>query len=281
MLFRKRNQAPKDVDAPRPRAAKSGEGDDANHLDFLAEMIRAYGENAFSLGSRPAQEIAALFEAWARHLLVGLPAPKGDQLPDADEPPSDEPKNLPGLRRAFRAHRESEFEYVTRALGDFREATWAFISGLRRSLAADQASNDQLGHRMRRLESAVRAGEPGAIKNEAQETIGALTQFLSVRGESHQAQLTEMAARLQSLRDELDSVRAQAAIDGLTQVYNRAAFDEQIEREVDLATLLWSAGLSDLRRHRPFQMGQRHPRPPGRRHCPAANGGHAFSMLHA
>lgn len=44
-----------------------------------------------------------------------------------------------------------------------------------------------------------------------------------------------MAGRLECLCDELDSVRKQAAIDPVTELFNRASFDEQIEREVDLA----------------------------------------------
>lgn len=221
-------------------AGKSHE--DEGHLDFVAELIRIYGEGAFAVGARQAEDTQSLFEAWARHLLVGVPAPRDGKPSDEESSAVDDPRDLPGLRRAFRDHRESENEYVSRSLGDFREATWAFISGLRRSLTAEQSADEQLAHRMRRLESAVRSGEPGAIKSEAQDTIAVITRFLSVRGESHQAQLSEMAARLQGLRDELDSVRAQAAIDGLTQVYNRAAFDEQIEREVDLATLFGQRG---------------------------------------
>ena len=37
-------------------------------------------------------------------------------------------------------------------------------------------------------------------------------------------------------------MRAQASIDAVTQIYNRASFDEQIEREVDLATLFGKRG---------------------------------------
>ena len=46
-----------------------------------------------------------------------------------------------------------------------------------------------------------------------------------------------MASRLDKLRDELDNARTQAAIDPVTKIYNRAAFDEQVEREIDLSNL--------------------------------------------
>jgi diguanylate cyclase (GGDEF)-like protein len=95
---------------------------------------------------------------------------------------------------------------------------------------------------MRRLEIAVRNGEPSAIKSEAQQTVSLLTEFLSERGARHQDQITAMAGRLECLPDELDSVRKQAAIDPVTELFNRASFDEQIEREVDLAAVFGKRG---------------------------------------
>ncbi len=243
MVFRRRNpveaETPPPTSDPTPSRAEPAsspiEADKA--VDFLAELLRAYGEHAFDLGSQRASEIRELFEAWARHLLIGVPAPS-HAAPDEDQERDPAAKrDLPGLRQAFGRQRRSERDYVVAALGDFRDATWAFISGLRRSLTVEQAADRRIGHRMRRLESAVRSGDAGTIRTEAQETVGLLTEILSERGARHQAQITEMARRLEGLRDELDNVRAQAAIDSLTGVYNRAAFDEQIEREVDLATL--------------------------------------------
>lgn len=211
-------------------------------LDFIAEMLRILGEYAFDVGPRSAEEIEEFFETWARHLLIGIPPPGREKSTDEKSEGSPVQRDLPGLRRALHDHRKAESQYVTTALGDFREATWAFISGLRRSLTAEQSSDRQIGHRMRRLESAVHSGEPSAIKNEAQQTVALLTEFLSERGTRFQTQISEMAARLEGLRDELDNVRAKAAIDPVTQIFNRSAFDEQIEREVDLATLFGKRG---------------------------------------
>lgn len=217
-------------------------------LDFMAEMLRTLGENAFSVGPKAVSEVEAFFEGWARHLLVGVRPPRADVDESAAKPKPDEEeersskRDLPGLRRAFRDHRKHEVDYVTASLSDFREASWAFIGSLRRSLTVEQTSDRRLGHRMRRLEGAVRGGDAVRIKSEAQETVSLLTEFLAERGNRHQAQITEMASRLESLRDELDSVRAQAAIDAVTKIYNRASFDEQIEREVDLATLFGKRG---------------------------------------
>ncbi len=251
MLFRKKEKNAKpgstSSKADSDKAEVAGEPIAADRaLDFMAEMLRILGERAFDIGSKSASEIELFFETWARHLLVGIRPPSRDPLSDADnaedEDRSAAKRDLPGLRLALREHRDSEKDYVTTALGDFRDATWSFVSGLRRSLSAEQGSDRRIAHRMRRLEGAVRKGEPSAIKSEAEQTVTLLTEFLAERGARHQEQITEMASRLEGLRDELDNVRKQAAIDPVTKLFNRAAFDEQIEREVDLATLFGKRG---------------------------------------
>jgi diguanylate cyclase len=210
-------------------------------VDLIAEMLRTLGENAFDIAERSAADITEFFEGWARHLLIGVPAP-GRTATAADDTRGGSRRDLPGLRRAVHDHRVAEAHYVTQSIGQFREATWAFISGLRRSLSVEQAADRRINHRIRRLEGAVRSGDPGKIRTEAQDTVTLLTEFLSERGTRHQEQIQAMASRLEALREELDSVRAQAAIDAVTLVYNRASFDEQIEREVDLATLFGKRG---------------------------------------
>lgn len=252
MIFGKRKRAA-DPDAP-DRPAASAESSDTGPvhpapepvpadraLELIAEMLRTLGQNAFDLGTLSAAEIAAFFEGWAHHLQFGVPAP-GRGAPVEGPGKSAARRDLPGLRRAFRDHRVAEVDYVKTSLGQFREATWAVIAGLRRSLSAEQTADRRISHRMRRLEGAVRSGDPAQIKAEAQETVTQLTEFLAERGARHQEQITAMASRLETLREELDSVRAQAAIDPLTQIYNRGSFDEQIEREVDLATLFGKRG---------------------------------------
>jgi diguanylate cyclase len=256
MIFGRRKSPGSDEVAALEDARRDGAGDGASGggsdpipadraLDFMAEMLRIQGEHAFDVGVLRSAEVRDFYEAWARHLLVGIPAPKypGDSSPQKPEARAGgSRRDLAGLRHALKDHRVAEARYVTTAIGEFRDATWAFISGLRRSLSAEQASDRRISQRMRRLEGAVRSGDPVKIKAEAQDTVGLLTEFLAERGARHEEQITAMASRLEALREELDSVRAQASIDPVTQIYNRASFDEQIEREVDLATLFGKRG---------------------------------------
>ena len=234
-------------DNPSPAAAggdpETGAGSSAEPIsaeraiDLSADLLRILGEHAFEMGPHGAEATRAFFEAWARHLLLGVvpPGREGADVGEAPEPGTR--RDLAGLRRAVRDHRTREVEFVEEATERFRDATWAFISGLRRSLTVEQNADRRIGLRMRRLEGAVRSGDATKIRDEAQETLQSLTEFLANRGERHRRQIEEMAAKLQGMRNELDTVRQQAARDPLTGLYNRAAFDEQVEREIDLATI--------------------------------------------
>ena len=248
MVFGERKQdAASDEEAAATKSTTQAGGATApipadRALDMMADLLRILGEHAFDVDTHSAAEIEETFETWARHLLIGVPPPTRDRSEGEPSALGDGKRDLPGLRRAVEEQRVAENEYVTRSLGDFREATWSFISGLRRSLTAEQAADRGIGHRMHRLEGAVRSGEPDKIKNEAQETVSMLTEFLAERGARQQEQIQQMASRLDKLRDELDNARTQAAIDPVTGIYNRAAFDEQIEREIDLSTLFGTRG---------------------------------------
>lgn len=158
MLFGKRDKQVKSKTGQAKASSDSGKSDSGEEpiaadraLDFMAEMLRILGERAFDIGPKSAGEIEIFFETWARHLLVGVAPPGREMNADEDAAPDASKRDLPGLRRALRDHRDSEKDYVTTSLGDFRDATWSFISGLRRSLSAEQSSDRQISHRMRRL----------------------------------------------------------------------------------------------------------------------------------
>jgi len=202
-------------------------------LDLGADLLRSFGEHAFDVLEQSAADTRTAFDQWARHLLVGAPAP-GEENGDGGAPVT---RNLARLRRAFREQRRKESEFVASTLANYREATWTFLGGLRRSLAADRMGDGQIHSRMQELEAAVIDGDAERIMREAQDTVHVLSRVLAEREQRSAEQLAELAGRLETLREELDAARNEAATDALTGLYNRGAFDDQIEREIDLALL--------------------------------------------
>ena len=233
-MFFRRDKPSSDPPAERAAtpAAAGVSADDA--LDLAADLLRTYGENAFDLDEAGALETRGAFDQWARHILVGAPIP-GEGAPEGGGPPAK--RETGRARRAFRDHRRAERDFVTTTLGHYRQATWAFLGGLRRSLASDRISDDQVSARMQGLEAAVRDGDAARIKAEAQDAVTVIARVLTEREERSATQVAELASRLDALRAELEAARSEAATDALTGLFNRGAFDEQLEREVDLSLL--------------------------------------------
>lgn len=239
MFWKRKEPGP----ATRARAVTTTTGEEssplsaAESLDALAEFLRIFGSGAFDLESRSAEQVRENCEAWARHLLVGL-APPGYPA-DAAEWQSgvDTPRDLPGLRRFVDETRREENRYLNLRLTNMLGAIWAFISSLRHTLAFEQQSDEQVGHRLRCLESAARGNSTERLKQEALETVDLVRRCMEKRGEHHRAQIASMGSRLEDMRAELSVVREQAICDGLTGLFNRASLDEHLERLVDLRNL--------------------------------------------
>lgn len=237
-MFWKR-EAPKPATRPQLRTSSAGSSPVSAEasLDALAEFLRSFGKGAFDLETKSAVQVQERCEAWARHLLVGVEPTDYPAEADDWEPGVDAPRDLQGLRRFMADTRQEEHSFIGRRLSNMLEAIWTFIAGMRHALVFEQQTDEQVAHRLRRLESAARGNSTEQLKQEALETVSMLRQCMQDRCAHQQALVENLGARLETLRSELTVVREQAACDGLTGLYNRASLDEHLERIVDLRNL--------------------------------------------
>jgi diguanylate cyclase (GGDEF)-like protein len=229
-------------EAPKPaaRAATLMSSNDSSpvsaeaSLEALAEFLRSYGSGAFDLENRSAEQVQARCEAWARHLLVGVESPDFPAEGDDWKPGVDAPRDLLGLRRFIADTRAAEHSFISQNLNNMLEAIWSFISGMRHTLVFERQADEQVAHRLRRLESAARGNSTERLKQEALETVSMLRKCMADRGDHQWALIESLGVRLETMRAELSVVREQAACDGLTGLYNRASLDDHLERIVEL-----------------------------------------------
>lgn len=228
--------------APKiPKPAARG-GDDApvsaeKSLDLLADFLRIFGDFAFDLENVSAEEIRQRCDVWARHLIVGIQPPGYPPEASAWQGGAQAPRDLPGLRRFVDETRREENRFINQSLGNMFEAIWAFIGGLRHSLAFESKTDERVAHRLWRLEQAASGHSTERLKREALETVGLVRETMQKRGDQQQALIRSLGTRLETMRAELTVVREQAACDGLTGVFNRASLDEHLGRMVDLRNL--------------------------------------------
>ncbi|HYQ44113.1 MAG TPA: GGDEF domain-containing protein [Polyangiaceae bacterium] len=210
-------------------------GEDAA-IDAVTHLLKAFGENAFDTDNVTAVETRAECEGWAKKIAVG-------EAKNEDTEPTGKPfkRDFAGVRRYFSAQRSHEREFVGRSLGNLREAVHAFARCLTTTVGEDRAADERVGAQLGKLVGAFQSNDSQAIRNEAEGIVAVVQEVMAKRSESQKRMLSELSQKISDLRDELQEVREKAALDPLTQLFNRAALDAHLDRVADLAFLLSSS----------------------------------------
>lgn len=213
----------------------ASDGEDAA-LDAVAHLLKTFGEHAFDTENVSAQETRAECEGWARKITVGE-----GKTQDAQGAGKPFKRDFAGVRRYFAAQRTHEREFVGRSLGNLREAVHAFARCLTTTVGEDRAADERVGAQLGRLVGAFQSNDSEAIRSEAEGIVAVVQEVMAKRSESQKRMLSELSQKISDLRDELQEVREKAALDPLTQLFNRAALDAHLDRVADLAFLLSSS----------------------------------------
>jgi len=231
MFWKKANGTSGPESAPQP-----SNGEDAA-LDAIASLLKAFGESAFDTDNVSAYETRAECDGWAQKITVGG-GKSGDSEQSAGKPFK---RDFAGVRRYFTAQRSHEREFVGRSLGNLREAVHAFARCLTTTVGEDRAADERVGAQLGKLVGAFQSNDSEAIRSEAEGIVVVVQEVMAKRSESQKRMLSELSEKITDLRDELQEVREKAALDPLTQLFNRAALDAHLDRVADLAFLLSSS----------------------------------------
>jgi diguanylate cyclase len=205
-------------------------------LDTVASLLKTFGEHAFDTDNVTAAETRGECEGWAQRITVG--GGKGEPT-DGEAKPFR--RDFGGVRRYFSAQRSHEREFVGRSLGNLREAVHAFARCLTTTVGEDRAADERVGAQLGKLVGAFQSNDSEAIRHEAEGIVSVVQEVMAKRSESQKRMLGELSQKISDLREELQEVREKAALDPLTQLFNRAALDAHLDRVADLAFLLSSS----------------------------------------
>ncbi|HEY2410568.1 MAG TPA: GGDEF domain-containing protein [Polyangiaceae bacterium] len=215
--------------ASTPSAASS---DDAA-LDTVVRLLQSFGEHAFDTDKVSAADTRSECEGWAKRLSVG-------EGRTGDDDAKEFRRDFGGARRYFAAQRANERDFVGRSLGNLREAVQAFARCLTTSVSADRAADQRVGTELGKLVGAFQSNDAAAIRREAESVVSVVQEVIAARAASQARLLDELSQKVSELRAELQEVREKAALDPLTQLYNRASLDAHLDRVADLSFLLSS-----------------------------------------
>ncbi|MCC6930926.1 MAG: GGDEF domain-containing protein [Gemmatimonadaceae bacterium] len=204
-------------------------------LDALGAMLQTYGKYAFDTDFKDGDDIRRLVHAWMLHATMGAPRP---------DHTNDRPsagvfyRDWKGLQQFIGETRRDESKYVNRALDDMRSVVWAFVAAIHQAVVEEHEESRIAGDHLGRMRVAVESNSTDLIKREALAVVSVMEQLLQHRKERQRQQFAVLADKLKNLGRELEDARRESALDPLTGLANRKAFDEYITRSIELHSLL-------------------------------------------
>ncbi|NEX19006.1 diguanylate cyclase [Thiorhodococcus mannitoliphagus] len=205
-------------------------------LDQLASVLRTWGEYAFDIDEIKASALAKQLENWSRHVLNATPVSDG-AAPSAKGAPQGR-RDWGGLRDFTGRIRRSEQAYVNRQVVGTRQVMGNFVETLGQVLAEDQDEQGRVMSVLNHLRRTIEQNAPvETLTAEATHAIDMIAQIARERAERNKGLLADLTEKLQSLRGELDAAQHEMELDPLTRLFNRKAFDIQLERVFELCKL--------------------------------------------
>ena len=203
-------------------------------LDTVGSMLRIMGSESFPLDDEvDPYEFAQSCLAFARHVENGSAVPAWD-IPQ--QPAGRRAWNR--VRRFFTDRRKAESRYVVERLRDYRGIVEDLVSGLRSVVKRDKATEDTICQRLEIVQDAVEAGDLDRIRDSLADTVREVEETFAEQKRQYEEQLAELNERMANLRQDLVDAREEMQRDSLTDAFNRGAFDQAIQRNLNMHHVL-------------------------------------------
>jgi len=231
MFWRKSEQSPPQPAKPAALSTPAGAEAEFNRvLDAIGKLLARFGEYAFDTDQSSAQETKEQCEQLWREVSLG-PKP-GEQRSRGGR------RDYSKLLRFFENQRQQEQAYVVQGVANLREAVQEFAQCLTLAVREDRQADNQIDQQLTRLTQIVAGNDLQAVRQQTDRVVALVHNAVARRRDREKEQLLQLGKQVQALRRELDAVRTQATLDALTQLFNRAAFDQEIEKVAALGLLL-------------------------------------------
>ena len=219
------------ISQPTPLPLRATAQEDAA-IDTVVAIFRTLGRLPSGDGEVDAAELRRMYELWATHLAIGGKHPDAVLAEENGSAPSELPKarDWAGARRFVQTRREQEYEHVARAVGHSHELIWDLTDRLAKTLLDTRDQDREVMEQLAQLKEAIATGSMAQVEAAVQSASTLLSGAIKEREQRMQGQLEELGTRVAELSEQLQEVKVESRLDGLTRVANRADFDRAIRR---------------------------------------------------
>jgi diguanylate cyclase (GGDEF)-like protein len=204
-------------------------------LDALSGVVRTYGALALDIEGAPATETDATCQRLARNLTMG---PSRDEEDESPSPAGALKRDFGSVRRFVEKHRKEEHAYFQRSSTNLRQTLQAFAQCLTATMAEDREGDRRVEAQLTQFVTTVAKGAPDELEKQLGALVSLVRANIDRRREREVKHRQELGKQVVKLKAELDSARSQAARDPLTQLFNRAALGEELERVTAIGSFL-------------------------------------------
>ncbi|HOM99760.1 MAG TPA: GGDEF domain-containing protein [Acidobacteriota bacterium] len=195
-------------------------------LGSLVCILRDYSRFAIEVGQLTREMVEARGRAWVEHLLNGVPLP--------EEHAGGNGPSWNAVTRDFRQWRKREQALVQERFSGLEDLVWEFIEQVSRSIKDERTNGDGIRRRLNTLEKSSTGKDLEELRRLIKSVVQEVHKALAEREMRQQEELARLGEHLRLMKSELQEAKRRMALDPLTQVYSRSAFDEQLRRIAEL-----------------------------------------------
>ncbi len=192
----------------------------------MAAVLQEFGKQSFDIDARTAASLQAMCDRWIAHLLFGESSPSRSDL-------DDKWLDWPGVRDFVASERTLERKYVEKNINEYQDLALLILKDFSHAIEDEQVSDGEVRGHLDNLNENAKHKSGEDLKIEVFSAIKKVNQVLEQKRERQESQLATLADQVTSLETKLAAAQRSAERDGLTQLYNRATFDERLSETVE------------------------------------------------
>ncbi len=213
-------------------------------VEYVADLLELFGKKGFDTSSQSQKELERLCVLWSRHIRSGEPVPGAENVSTETDS-----RAWQGVLRFLDIQREQERVHVsqlrdqvsstTEGLDELKRTLRDFAQSLRYAVGEDEKSDLEVVGELDALNQLALASDTdmASLRERVTHTVRFVQDTITTRQHRHAKQVEQLGRELVAVKAELATASSEAQRDGLTDLFNRKALDEQLDRTVSLCQM--------------------------------------------